>query len=194
MNDTTYERTCLGPNCGAEFRTTKSQQTYCSYDCYYNATRDRSKAYYQKVREAGGMLQKVCPYCHEQFETKKLRVKYCSNECYHGACLEKNRAYAQNIRDEWKAKHPKNFKRKCELCDAEYDYRTKQGKYCSECSSSGLAKRIASGQGPTTIPTKYQDLPTGEVLASSSNGRVTCFVCGGPSEAKDLPCKSCDAT
>lgn len=174
----TFDKKCP---CGFEFRTTRPQQTYCGYACYAKAATFRSKEYYKLLKAKQVPIGKVCPGCDTYFETTRVRVKYCSHECYRHVCLEKNREYSQAIRDEYKKVHPKDFKKKCELCDTEYDYRTKQGKYCETCAP--LARKISAGQGPLTIG----QTPSNPVVVHK------CFVCGGPATEAEKPCKKCES-
>lgn len=188
MNET-FERICKEVSCGSEFTTSKSQQAYCSYDCYVKSANTRSKDYYMKVREAGLLIPKICPNCHEHFETKKMRVKYCSAACYHEASLDKNRAYSQKIRDEYKAAHPKTYTQECSLCYNMYNYKTKQGKFCDSCQP--FAKKLARGVGPINIPAIFKDLPVGETLSPKKT--FACWLCekNNSSVAKEL-CPSCE--
>lgn len=149
--------------CQESFTSSKSKQKYCSYDCYLKENANRSRAYYRELRTANVPLEKMCPACHEQFDSSKGRTKYCSFKCYHEACLEKNRVYMQQIRENYRKIHPPSERtRSCDLCGSLYLYKTKQGKYCSKCTT--LARKLTRGQGSTALPASYAALPPGSTL------------------------------
>lgn len=186
-----YERKCV--ICSSEFLTRFQKQVYCSYDCYCEAAKSRSASYYLTLKKARTPISKICPTCHEPFETLKMRVKYCSEPCAREAKLEKCREYSAKLRVEYQIQHPKSFMAECSLCGEEYDYRTKQGKYCDKCAP--LARKISRGWGPLDVKKDLQEADA--ALASKevvhTNGKIRCFVCDGPAVSPDTPCEKCNA-
>lgn len=77
--------------CGKTFEFTRSNQKYCSEDCYKAVKTVKRREYYKK----GKSKIKQCKLCNKVFEYTHANQKYCSKECYEIVKKEREKGYCK---------------------------------------------------------------------------------------------------
>ena len=105
--------------CGKSFEPKRSNQVYCSKECYLKHKRWYSRVYHDKRKKA---LKRICLWCKKEFSPVG-KEKYCSEECKRKAQNQRNLEYK------------KRNKRSGYPCGGYYGYQRIPIKMCLNCKS-----------------------------------------------------------
>ncbi len=133
------------PHCGKAFRQTHPWQKYCCTRCAVGASRNRLRDKLNKLARARYRLKhpkgerRLCLFCGAEFVPAHVDSICCSRSCSRRLYNSKHRdKINESARTYYRLKHPKEEKRLCSFCGAEFvPIRTD-----STCCSRSCSRRL----------------------------------------------------